>query len=707
MKPVVGQKFQSLDFTFAFYDVYARAVGFDMRKQAMRKVDDVTTWYQVVCNREGRKKGEEDGQLNARSGFTIKRRKLSNRCGCTASISFRFFSEDCSSGYIIQEFNEIHNHHMVETEHQQFMSSNRKSDDVHHKFILDCSRANIGPTLTFKVLKEILGRFELVGCTVGDIRNASRDIKAYAQGFDVQMVLDDMAKKKEMSEAFTYHYEVNESDQLVALFWCDGVMKRNYHMFGDIVSFDSTYNTNRYCMIFTPFTGKDNHGSPVTFAAGLVCSEKTGAFAWLFRHFVDCMGVAPRMIVTDQDLVKVPNRLLRDDDFKKEFNACVWSDLLEPDEFEEEWNRLVEHHQLEDIDWFNTLYAYRKYWIPAYFRDFPMRSMIRTTSISESENSFFKKFLKPRANIAEFYLNFNHAIEFQRNSRTALDYHDATSIPILATTLPFEKHASTLFTDSMFRKIQEEIVEGNDRCRVLSFMSGETVDTYKLGDSKRNAYFVRHDKTDDTYSCECKLFGRHGYLCSHIFFLFQNNEVKKIPDKYSESRWMKTPLAKVVHGEFQDPLLTHSSADDRQIVSKKAISMFYGFLRQFETDIDALRSFVAGVEELGNSLQTGTPATSVAEKRRMVEEFYGMVRPESVAVHPPDVVKTKGHASSSASRLISKREKTIKDATRPPRRCKACDELGHHDSRNCPVLKRDDDGERCAEGEKSSLNHVV
>ncbi|XP_042027213.1 protein FAR1-RELATED SEQUENCE 5-like [Salvia splendens] len=505
------------------------------------------------------------------------------------------------------------------------MSSNRKLDDVHHKFILDCSKANIGPTLTFKVLKEILGGFDLVGCTVGDIRNALRDIKAYAQGFDLQMVLDDMDKKKEMSEAFTYHYEINDSDQLVALFWCDGLMKQNYHMFGDIVSFHSTY-----CMIFTPFTGKDNHGRPVKFAAGLVRGEKTGAFAWLFRHFVDCMGVAPRMIVTDQDLgmrsaieevlvrtrhrwcmwhimhklaVKVPNRLLRDDESKKEFNACVWSDLVEPDKFEEEWNRLVEHHQLEDIDWFNTLYAYKQYWIPAYFRDFPMGSMIRTTSISESENSFYKNFLKPRANIAEFYLNFNHGIEFQRNSRTVLDYHEATAIPILATTLPFEKHASTLYTDSLFKKIQEKLW-----------------------------------RTDDTYSCECKLFGRHGYLCSHIFFLFRNNEVKKIPNKYCDSRWMKTPLAKAVHGEFQDPLLTHSSVDNRQTVSKQAISMFYGFLRRFETDIEVLRAFVGGVEELGNSLQTGTPSTSAAEKRRMVEEFYGMVRPESVEVHPPDVV---------------------------------------------------------------------
>ncbi|XP_042016374.1 uncharacterized protein LOC121764423 [Salvia splendens] len=213
------------------------------------------------------------------------------------------------------------------------------------------------------------------------------------------------------------------------------------------------------------------------------------------------------------------------------------------------------------------------------------------------------------------------------------------------------------------------------------------VDTYKLGDNNRNSYYVIHDKTDDSYSCECKLFGRQGYLCSHIFFLFRNNEVKKIPDKYCESRWMKTPLANAVHGEFDDALPTRSIVDDRQTASNQGISMFYGFLQRFETDIEVLRAFVGGVGELGNSLQAGTPTMPTSEKRRMIEEFYGMVWPEVVEVYPPDVVKTKGHASSSASRLISKREKTIKDATRPLRRCKACDEMGHHDSINCPMLK--------------------
>ncbi|XP_047978928.1 protein FAR1-RELATED SEQUENCE 5-like [Salvia hispanica] len=489
LKHVVGQKFKSLDFGFAFYDVYARD--------------------------EGSKKSSEDDQANARSGFSIKRPRLSKRCGCKASISFKFFSDGGVSGYTVEEFNEVHNHYMVGTEHQQLMSINRKLDDVHHQFILDCSKANIGPTLMFNVLKEILGGFQLVGCNVGNIMNVSRDIKAYAHGIDVQMILDDMARKKEMSEAFTYEYEVNASNQLVALFWCDGLMKRNYHMFGDIVAFDTTYNTNRYCMIFAPFT------------------ERT----------------------------------------------------------------------IMDDHWLKTLYKYMQLWIPAYFRVFPLGSMIRTTSISESENSFYKNFLKPRNNIVEFYLNFNQAVDFQRNSRTKLDYQDATALPILATTLPFEKHASTLYTDSMFKKIQEEIVEGNYRCRVLGFSSTDSVDTYKLGDSLRNSYFVRHDRSDESYSCDCKLF------------------IKKIPDNYCASRWMKTPLAKAVHGHFDETLPTQSIVDEKQNVSKQGISLFYGFLHRFETDIDVLRAFVGGLEELGNSLQAGTPTTSASEKRRIIEQF--------------------------------------------------------------------------------------
>ncbi|XP_042012379.1 protein FAR1-RELATED SEQUENCE 5-like [Salvia splendens] len=469
---------------------------------------------------------------------------------------------------------------MVEVQHQPFMSINKKLSEVHEKFILDCSKANIGPTLTFKFLKEVLGCYEMMGCTVGDIRNASRDIKAYAHGCDIQMVMDNIRRKKELSDAFTYHYEVNSENQLQALFW--------------------------YCMIFTPFTGKGNHGKPVsTFAVGLVLNKKT--------------GVAPKMIVTDQDgamrsaieeilvgtkhrwcmwhimyklAVKAPKKLLTDDHFEKEFNACVWSDLHEPAEFEEIWNGIIEEYGLQDVEWFNTMYCHQ---------------------------NFYKNFLKPRLNLAEFYLSFNNALESQRHSSAKLDYADSTIVPILATDQPFEKHASTLFTDSMFRKMKVEIVEGCNRCRIVGLTSEGMIDFYKVGDSYRNTFVIMHDKNHDSYACECKLFG--------------------------------------------------------------------SCIGRYQANVDTLRAFVSGVSELAVSLDSETPPISAPEKRRIIEEFYGMVRPQVIEVHAPDVVQTKGSCSTKGKRIISKREKAIKEFNRPVRRCGKCQELGHHDSRNCDRVK--------------------
>ena len=52
----------------------------------------------------------------------------------------------------------------------------------------------------------------------------------------------------------------------------------------------------------------------------------------------------------------------------------------------------------------------------------------------------------------------------------------------------------------------------------------------------------------------------------------------------------------------------------RYTVSNQGISLFYGFIRRFETDIDVLRAFVGGLEELCNSLQAVTPPTSAFER---------------------------------------------------------------------------------------------
>ncbi|KAL3627322.1 hypothetical protein CASFOL_028685 [Castilleja foliolosa] len=122
-----------------------------------------------------------------------------------------------------------------------------------------------------------------------------------------------------------------------------------------------------YNLIFAPFTGIDNHGKIITFAAGLLSKEDTESYSWIFEKFKHCMGRCPTMIITDQDptmrsaveLVlkdtmhrlcmwhitkKIPDKVVglskNEASFKQEIDAYIWSELIEHDEFEKGWNNI-------------------------------------------------------------------------------------------------------------------------------------------------------------------------------------------------------------------------------------------------------------------------------------------------------------------------------------------------------------------------------
>ncbi|GJW41470.1 zf-CCHC domain-containing protein, partial [Tanacetum coccineum] len=81
----------------------------------------------------------------------------------------------------------------------------------------------------------------------------------------------------------------------------DEVSKYNYREFCDVVSFDAIFKTNKYKMVFVPFTAIDNHKKCVTVAAGLLKNETTNSYVWLLKEFIKAFGEAPSIVVTDQD----------------------------------------------------------------------------------------------------------------------------------------------------------------------------------------------------------------------------------------------------------------------------------------------------------------------------------------------------------------------------------------------------------------------
>ncbi|GJZ54958.1 FAR1-related sequence 5-like protein [Tanacetum coccineum] len=59
------------------------------------------------------------------------------------------------------------------------------------------------------------------------------------------------------------------------------------------------------------------------------------------------------------------------------------------------------------------MFNLREIWIPAYFIDSPLYGLMRTTSRSESENSFFKSFTSPGATLVSFMMSYESAMERQ------------------------------------------------------------------------------------------------------------------------------------------------------------------------------------------------------------------------------------------------------------------------------------------------------
>lgn len=134
---------------------------------------------------------------------------------------------------------------MVDELQKHFLNNNRKLTPFHKNFIMNCQESNIGTSKAYKLFKNSVGSHSEVGATLVDFKNFSRDLNSYMLGYDGQMVIDSLFRKKERSEVFHFDYHVNDNNELCRLFWCDPICRKSFTFFGDVVSADVTYKSNR------------------------------------------------------------------------------------------------------------------------------------------------------------------------------------------------------------------------------------------------------------------------------------------------------------------------------------------------------------------------------------------------------------------------------------------------------------------------------
>ncbi|KAK1424099.1 hypothetical protein QVD17_19411 [Tagetes erecta] len=568
LEPCEGMEFESEESAKGFYNWYARRVGFSTRVSSSRRSrkDGAIIQRSFVCAKEGfRNLNEKRTKYRE-----IKRPRTITRVGCKASMSVKI--QD-SGKWVVSSFVEEHNHELVPPDQVHCLRSHRQISGPAKTLIDTLQAAGMGPRRIMSALIKEYGGISKVGFTEVDCRNYMRNNRQKTLEGDIQLLLDYVRQMQADDPSFFYAVHGDDEQFTGNVFWADTKARENYTYFGDTVTFDTTYRSNRYRLPFAPFTGINHHGQPVLFGCAFLLNESESSFIWLFKTWVSAMsGRHPVSITTDHDTVirsaimhvfpdtrhrfckwhifkkcqeKLSQVFLQYPNFEADFHKCV--NLSESvDDFEACWLSLVAKYDLRDHEWLQAIYSSRRQWVPVYLRDTFFAEM-SITQRSDSMNSYFDGYINASTTLNQFVKLYEKALESRNEKEVKADYDTMNTVPPLRTPSPMEKQASEFYTRKMFLRFQEELV-GTLTLMASKVEDDGTVTTYqvsKFGEDNK-CYHVNFNVLEMRASCSCCMFEFSGLLCRHVLAVFRVTNVLTLPSGYILKRWTVNAKSSVI-----------------------------------------------------------------------------------------------------------------------------------------------------------------
>ncbi|XP_057720201.1 protein FAR1-RELATED SEQUENCE 5-like [Arachis stenosperma] len=526
-------EFRTEDEACQFYNAYSCWHGFVMRKDdVVRDNQGRIISRQLVCNKEGwrnvRYLDLDDRPREARS---------LTRTKCPARLRVKL---DYGCGiWKVSGFVESHNH-----------------------------------DLTPPQFAHLKGGYRHAGFTRKDLCNhIDRYRQSKVKNGDANAAINYLIGKSNNDPLFFGKYTFTSDERLEHIFWADGQSIIDYHCFGDIVAFDSTYKKNKYNKPLVIFSGCNHHGQTVIFGSGLLSDETTETYKWLLETFVEVMGgKSPKAVITDGDLAMrdaIKNVLLdethrlcgwhlqrnaceniKNPNFLRDFKCLIY-DNNDQREFDRRWAAILDKHNLVGSTWMEKTYETRAMWSHCFLRD-KFFGYIRTTSQCEGINSLIRFCVNRKNTLIDFVHNLDRALKEYRNNELIAEFKSQFSEPVMITSLEvYEKSASCYFTRNIFKEIRNEIQRaGALNIKVLS----TTLDKVEfsvtaLGDPAKDRR-VKVDRGKNMFSCSCKLFESRGIPCSHVFCAMKFENILEFPESLIYKRWTKNAKNEFISTEM-------------------------------------------------------------------------------------------------------------------------------------------------------------
>ncbi|XP_076886053.1 protein FAR1-RELATED SEQUENCE 5-like [Bidens hawaiensis] len=618
LEPYEGMEFESEEAAKGFYNSYARRVGFSTRVSSSRRSrkDGAIIQRSFVCAKEGfRNLNEKPTKYRE-----IKRPRTVTRVGCKASMSVKI--QD-SGKWVVSTFVKEHNHELVPPDQVHCLRSHRQISGPAKTLIDTLQAAGMGPRRIMSALIKEYGGISKVGFTEVDCRNYMRNNRQRSLEGDIQVLIDYLRQMQADNPSFFYAVQGDDEQFTGNVFWADSKVRENYTYFGDTVTFDTTYRSNRYRLPFAPFTGINHHGQPLLFGCAFLLNESESSFIWLFKTWGSAMsGRSPVSITTDHDTViqsaimhvfpdtrhrfckwhifkkcqeKLSHVFLQYPNFEADFHKCVnLSDSVE--EFEACWLPLVDKYDLRDHEWLQAIYSSRRQWVPVYLRDTFFAEM-SITQRSDSMNSYFDGYINASTTLNQFVKLYEKALESRNEKEVKADYDTMNTLPPLRTPSPMEKQASELYTRKIFMRFQEELV-GTLTLTASKVEDDGEVTTYhvsKFGEDNK-CYRVCFNVLEMRATCSCCMFEFSGLLCRHVLAVFRVTNVLTLPLGYILKRWTVNAKSSVVLEERVNDALS-SYLESHTVRYNTLRHEAFKFVEEGAESVDSYNLAMAALEE--------------------------------------------------------------------------------------------------------------
>ncbi|KAF7839313.1 protein FAR1-RELATED SEQUENCE 5-like isoform X2 [Senna tora] len=498
LTPYVGMKFETEEHAYRFYNAYASLTGFSIRREWMNKskIDqNIILFRNFVCFKEGFKNI---------SNCEVKRVHKDIRTGCSAQMTI---GRQSNGKYAVTNFEKQHNHILATPRSRHKLPSQRKVSAARANQIELAKDSGIRQKLIFEFLsRQVRGR-ENVGCTLKDVSNhlTSKRMTEMEEG-EAYTLLHYFQSKKSTNPSFFFEIQLDAEDQITNIFWADAKMIVDYVCFGDMVSFDTTYRTNKKSQPFAPFLGFNHHRQTVIFGATLLYDDTSESFEWLFKTFLKAMcEKKPKTIFTDQDTAMT-----------KAISVVL----------PESYHRLCTWHLFQNA-LKNVNHAFKK-------SDSFASDLRRCIYDYEYEEDFLNAW---ESILDKHDLFQNKLLDDMRYKEIEAKYDMSQKMPPLTLDILLLKSARDIYTPTIYHQVLEEYEKS---CNMI-FKECNQVSTlfeYKvclMGHMREHN--VTFNSEDETVVCSCKKIDFVGILCGHALRVLNHWNKIVIPPKYILKRW--------------------------------------------------------------------------------------------------------------------------------------------------------------------------